>query len=342
MNSINIHNLDSTWPEDCLETVTHCPYCGSTIRVLAHKDVQDWAFHCAPGKWAYWECSDCNTLYLDPRPTINSIGAAYDVYYTHKKTIKDRLVIGIKQRLRNLCFYAWYNLDLKPRFNMNHFIFPLLSVFKDSIAEPFIPMCLNDLPKGKLLDVGCGSGELLGIAKQLGWDVRGIEIDPKAVITALSAGHKVTEGAYDLLEQYIDEFDCVVCSHVLEHIHEPIEFIKLLAQVLKRGGSLLLAVPNSRSITRTIMKENWRGLEAPRHLAMPTVDALLNVLNKQGFELALMGNSDVETLSESIRIYKSRKIKSTDITINNLSRKQLKINLTNNYTDIITMRLCKH
>jgi hypothetical protein len=89
------------------------------------------------------------------------------------------------------------------------------------------------------------------------------------------------------------------------------------------------------------MMENWRGLEAPRHLAIPTIDALLKVLNNQGFELALLGNSDVETLSESIRIYKARKVDVVSIDVNFYSRKRLKINLHSNNTDIITMHLIK-
>lgn len=342
MDSINLQKIDQLWPDDCLEFVHNCPYCGADNRILAHKDVQDWSFYCAAGKWTYWECSDCNTLYMDPRPTKASIGAAYEVYYTHDKSIKDKFISGIKQRLRNLCFYAWYNLELTPRYKLNRFFYPLLSSLKNSGAEPFIPICLHALPKGTLLDVGCGSGELLAVAKQLGWDAQGIELDPKAVRTARLFGHKVTEGTYDLLEHYKDEFDCVICSHVLEHIHEPLELLKLLSKVLKSGGTLLLAVPNSKSFVRSIMKENWRGLEAPRHLVIPTIGALVTALNGYGLKLEQLGSPDVETLSESIRIYKSRKASASSIDIGCLSRKQLKKNLDSNNMDIITMRIRKH
>jgi len=341
MSSIKIQKIDQLWPGDGLEFVHNCPYCGSSNRILAHKDVQDWAFYCAAGKWTYWECDGCNTLYLDPRPTKKSIGAAYNVYYTHHKSIKTKLISGIKQRLRNLCFYAWYDLELAPRFKLNRFFYPLLRILKNSGAEPFIPMCLSALPKGALLDVGCGSGELLDVARQLGWNAQGIELDHKAVITARLSGHRVTEGTYDLLEQYNNEFDCVVCSHVLEHIHEPLELLKLISKVLKKGGTLLLAVPNSKSFVRSIMKENWRGLEAPRHLVMPTIGALLTALHEYGLKLEQLGTPDVETLSESIRIYKSRGAAAGNIDISGLRRKQLKMNLDSNNMDIITMRISK-
>ncbi len=83
MKKIDTSIINQPWPHSELEYVDVCPYCGSPERKLAYKDVQDWSFYAAPGKWSYWDCKGCEALYLSPRPTEASIGKAYASYYTH-------------------------------------------------------------------------------------------------------------------------------------------------------------------------------------------------------------------------------------------------------------------
>ena len=76
MKKTDTIKINQSWPKDGMEKVNHCPYCGSSKRMLAYKDVQDWSFYCAPGKWSYWDCKQCCAIYLDPRPTAATIGKA--------------------------------------------------------------------------------------------------------------------------------------------------------------------------------------------------------------------------------------------------------------------------
>jgi SAM-dependent methyltransferase len=182
----------------------------------------------------------------------------------------------------------------------------LLAPLKRLMIVPFGLREIIDLPKGRLLDIGCGSGDMLNTAKSLGWSVVGLEIDPDAVRNAQSQGLNVVQGGYLEAFQMAGLFDCIVCSHVLEHVHHPNQLLDLLAEKLDPGGVLLLSLPNSKSHVREMFAENWRGLEAPRHLAIPSLDQIRSALTSRGFADINQTNVYFATYLESNRI-KSRK-----------------------------------
>lgn len=269
MKKLDTTLIDQEWPADELEEVHNCPFCGSAERTIAYESVQDWSFYCAPGKWTYWDCVQCEALYLNPRPTEASIGKAYASYYTHSNNASS-IVQQLKTRLKNELFYHSMKAKLSPRLHVPKWLGFAIKPLKKLIHIPFELEPLVNLPKGKLLDVGCGSGNMLKIAKQLGWDVMGLEIDPNAVKAAQALGLNVVQGDYRKLNELAQSFDCIICSHVLEHVHNPLELLDLLQKALKHGGTLLLSLPNAKSHVREQFGANWRGLEAPRHLAIPT------------------------------------------------------------------------
>ena len=294
--------IDQPWPENELEHVDACPYCNSKERTLAYKDVQDWSFYCARGNWSYWDCSQCQTLYLDPRPKKSSIWMAYSVYYTHSTSRLRKFYVILRERLRNECWFVWYNIDVTPRIGVPIALQWLLLPLKQRLAEPFLQIQLSRLPRGKLLDIGCGDGKVMEHAQQLGWDVVGVEIDPEAVRVAKNAGLNVIEADYDQVNKFSEQFDCVICSHVLEHLHQPMDLLERIKQVLKPGGYVLLVLPNSLSTVRMQFGKYWRGLESPRHLGIPSSFSILNTMRRVGFDAVLMNTSHKETYAESERI----------------------------------------
>jgi 2-polyprenyl-3-methyl-5-hydroxy-6-metoxy-1,4-benzoquinol methylase len=311
--------IDQPWPEHELEYVNACPYCGSKERTLAYKDVQDWSFYCAPGKWTYWDCKGCEAFYLSPRPTEASIGLAYSSYYTHgssESSLKQR----IKSQLKNECFSHWLHANFYPRLHIPSVFGFLLLPFKKIIGVPFELPFLVQATKGSVLDVGCGSGGKLKLAKSLGWEVTGLELDLNAVEVARAEGVNVIHGNYKKLAYIDNSFDCIICSHVLEHVHDPVSLLELLVKRLKKNGTLLLSLPNAHSHLRILYSENWRGIEAPRHLAIPTIKQMLNIMHKLGrFEIK-QGTCHYNTLAESKRI-RRRQLKSNliDLTLLKLS-----------------------
>lgn len=303
MKTIDTSNINQLWPEDGVELVSHCPYCGSSTREIAYKDVQDWSFYSAPGKWSYWDCMKCSALYLNPRPTKATIGRAYGNYYTHNRTNRESILQISKERIRNECWSHWLDASITPRLNIPKAMGWLLNPFKITrLAVPFGIKELVSLEKGKLMDVGCGNGNMLRLATKLGWQSTGLEVDPAAVRAARGRGLNVLEGTYERLNEYKQSFDCIVCSHVLEHVHSPQDMLIKMKEALKPNGLLLLTLPNATSALRYHFGANWRGLEAPRHLAIPSMLQLKATLEAMGFSVKQWQSNEFSTAVESSRI----------------------------------------
>ena len=98
----------------------------------------------------------------------------------------------------------------------------------------------------RILDVGCGTGALGQLIK--------------ATMDCRIVGVTYSEGEAEVAHNYLDEvvvcdlntftptnsdyFDCIICSHVLEHLYEPAAVLKRLLKALSAEGTLIVALPN--------------------------------------------------------------------------------------------------
>lgn len=293
---------EMSWPASDLEQVLACPFCTCAARTLAHKDVRDWSFGTAAGKWTYWQCNQCNALYQDPRPNEMSIGRAYGHYYTHASGQSGQRRQSLKLRLKNEFWFHAFGIDSAARLDAPRWSGGLFRMLEPWITVPFGWHQLAGRPKGLLIDVGCGNGDTLGVAEQLGWQALGIELDTSAVGVARQRGLNVVQGGYEELAAHQGTADCVVCSHVLEHVHHPLRLLRLLADALKPNGLLLISAPNASSYLRDHYGSDWRGLEAPRHLAIPDACWLVSALRYAGFNCHQIASYDGPMATESERI----------------------------------------
>ncbi|WP_372826909.1 class I SAM-dependent methyltransferase [Polaromonas sp.] len=230
------------------------------------------------------------------------MGKAYGRYYTHDAAAEKGLLSVIKQRVRNEYWSHTLQTTIGPRLGTPSWAAVFFKRLKPWIAEPFGLRQLAQMPKGYLIDVGCGNGNTLKTAQQLGWRTLGIELDAHAVKAARAQGLLVIQGGYDELRSLAGQADCLMCSHVLEHVQEPLEMLRLLLAALKPRGVLLLSTPNASSYLRDFYGENWRGLEAPRHLAIADAAWLMNWLCAQGFQCTQVPCWDGVSAIESERI----------------------------------------
>lgn len=298
-------NLNTPWRKDKLEHINACPFCGHTESDLAYDQVEDWSFYASPGYWSYWNCRSCSTLYLNPRPKESYIHEAYGVYYTHLES-KGSWLSQFKTRLKNEFFSHLFQINLQPRIGLPKKLSFLVKPLKAFLYVPFGMEQLVELPRGKLLDVGCGNGHMLKIAKDLGWEITGIEIDSQAVQAARSLDLNVFEGSYLALFELNDMYDCIICSHVLEHVYQPFDMLDLMINRLKPGGTLILSCPNALSHMRAKFGINWRGIEAPRHIAIPALPLIESYFKHKNFQRIEQQPIYYGTYVESDRI-KSRK-----------------------------------
>lgn len=294
--------VERLWPPDGLEPVDACPYCGSVDREIGHEGVQDWSFYSAAGRWNYWSCLSCGSLHLSPRPTEATIAQAYGTYYTHANGRTATIAESVKSRLRNEYWSHRYEADIRPRIHLPRRLGWALAPLRSRILESFEAVELRRLFPGRLADVGCGNGEMLSLASHLGWSCVGLEIDPLAARVARERGAHVVDGSYRELASLGEQFDCIICSHVLEHVHDPRHLLMTLSNALKSGGTLLLATPNAMSHVRRVFGENWRGLEAPRHLTIPAMRQLTANLRALGFSVRARESRRPWTAAESSRI----------------------------------------
>jgi 2-polyprenyl-3-methyl-5-hydroxy-6-metoxy-1,4-benzoquinol methylase len=100
--------------------------------------------------------------------------------------------------------------------------------------------------RGRILDIGCGRGLMLSMAKEDGWDTYGLEINDETAFHARNEyGLDVRTGS--ILETGFEAgtFDVITIWHVLEHVEDPVGTIRECHNLLKPGGTLAIAVPNT-------------------------------------------------------------------------------------------------
>jgi len=277
-----------------LEEIKKCPYCGHSKKITVFDNASDLAFKVAPGKWNYQKCSSCASIFLNPRPNRHTIGNAYSNYYTHS---------GAKRSLKIRLWDDWYDLNLKelPSKSISFKFFSKL--IRPILQEPEEIRVLSKLRPGRVLDVGCGNGEILWILDKMGWSCTGIEIDSAAVQAANARGlNNVVQGDFEIVGQYKNYFDAIICSHVIEHIHQPKKLIQLIYGALELDGIVLLSCPNATSPVFALFGKYWRGLEAPRHLVIPSEIALINAMCESKLEAEIVARKASRTFGESVEL----------------------------------------
>lgn len=99
---------------------------------------------------------------------------------------------------------------------------------------PFI--YFKDIKKGKFLELGAGSGEMLIQFKNLGFDVEGLDLDPKAVKRAKQKKLQMFQGDIFSKRFKANHYDVIFSSHFIEHVPDPVKVMKEALRILKKGG----------------------------------------------------------------------------------------------------------
>jgi SAM-dependent methyltransferase len=208
-------------------------------------------------------CSGCGLIYLNPRPT------GISVQESHKQAGYDPfLSIREAKGILETGFVLARRITLK---------------WKSRLIRRLLPC------SGRILDVGCGTGEFIAILKD-DYSVTGVEPEPEAARWARDRlGLYVFTGDLSVLPKSEPAFDLVSLWHVLEHLPDPRQTLVEICWRLKPGGTMLIAMPNIAAFDARIYREYWVALDPPRHLWHFDQSHLDALATATGFEMVRSG-----------------------------------------------------
>lgn len=193
-------------------------------------------------------------LKTHPQPTLDKLGSYYEFedYISHtdgKRTLFEKMYHFIKRKaIRD----------------------------KVKLINSYQPV------KGRILDIGAGTGDFLLECKNQNWDILGIEPNDKAKGIALGKGVKFGD-TIEKLES--NSFDVITMWHVLEHVPDVEHQVAELKRLLKPSGTIIIAVPNFKSYDANYYKEFWAAYDVPRHLWHFSKTAIEKLFDKQNMNL---------------------------------------------------------
>ncbi len=193
-------------------------------------------------------------LKTHPQPTLDKLGSYYEFedYISHtdgKRTLFEKMYHFIKRKaIRD----------------------------KVSLINSHQPL------KGRILDIGAGTGDFLLECKNQNWEILGIEPNDKAKGIAVGKGIKFGD-TIEKLES--NSFDVITMWHVLEHVPDVEHQVAELKRLLKPSGTIIIAVPNFKSYDANHYKEFWAAYDVPRHLWHFSKTAIEKLFDKQNMNL---------------------------------------------------------
>jgi len=149
--------------------------------------------------------------------------------------------------------------------------------------------------RGPLLDLGCGAGQFLRLAREEGWeDLVGIEVSERAATMARSAvDAPIHTGSWTEVNIDQGHFAGVALLDVLEHAPDPAALLRHVHRCLRPGGALMITVPNANGLSIRCFGNKSSVVIPPEHVAYFTKTSLARLLNREGFVVEWQSTCDV-------------------------------------------------
>jgi len=218
----------------------------------------DRLYHTTTRQFTVVACNRCGLLRLDPTPLPEELGRYYPENY-------------------------WFAPDTSTASRMEEAYRRL--VLRDHVQFVFQALAASSA-RGPLLDVGCGGGLFLGMMRERGHKVIGLDNSAQAAGVAWRR-QQVPALAADLLRAPLPPASVagLTMFHVMEHLYDPRAFLAAARELLMRDGRLVVQVPNAGSWQARLLGSAWNGADIPRHLTDFRSGDLENMLHDAGFEV---------------------------------------------------------
>lgn len=208
---------------------------------------------------AVWKCADCELVTLYPVPTTAQLPADGEWWTSERKFYRRR---------------RWLKRIWEPT---------RVAIF-GSKESRLIRNTRRITKAGRLLDIGCGLGELMQTGSKH-FECVGLDPSPVAAKTVREMGFQVIESTFEDAEIPDSDFDAVVMDSVLEHVHSPTAVLRKVNSVLRVGGSVAINVPKFDGPAYRRHGAGWNGFRHGYHTFLYTGETLGQLLEKTGFDV---------------------------------------------------------
>jgi 2-polyprenyl-3-methyl-5-hydroxy-6-metoxy-1,4-benzoquinol methylase len=234
-----------------------CPVCLNPVTAPALTG-SDLLFESTSKHFTLHTCASCRCLFLNPMPGDEEIAGFYPTQYWWSSSKSGN---GTLKKLEAV----YRRLALRDHVQ-------------------FILRASEDRRGVDLLDVGCGSGTLLGLLKARGIRPTGVDFSSEAArVAEQENGVRVVVGSLSQAGFPDASFDIVTLFHVMEHVTNPRSVLSEVSRILKPDGAVVLQVPNIDSWQFKAFGAKWYGLDIPRHVIDYSKDSMLKLLAASGF-----------------------------------------------------------
>jgi len=215
---------------------TSCALCGVRLYETRHT-LSDRLYRTTDEEFEVIECRGCGLLRMEPQPPVKELKQYYpDLYWAKGKTRHG--LAGIYRRI----------------------------VLRDHVRFVRRTVKQMGLTRARILDMGCGAGDLLHSLRDRGYAAIGLDIAESALHAAAEVGVPGVRADHSSAPFPDGSFDIVMMFHLLEHIPNPDAAIREAWRLLADGGRMILQVPNADSWQYALLGRYWSGLDVPRHL----------------------------------------------------------------------------
>ncbi len=246
-----------------------------------------------------WQCPVCtsshsnkNRILLLSYPTgpLSFYHCSCGLHYN------DYAVKGTIPQVYNDSYYshARYTFELGQQEYVKHLV---------DFVERSLPMLSFQNNTIRHLDIGCATGDFVAWAVKQGWQTEGIDLSPSAVSKGRKRSLPLLNTALEALTENPSSYDIITLWDVLEHIPDTSKALKIIHNLLKEDGLLLIKTVTSISLVerlaRFLYKISFGKIQGPikrmyvrDHLYIYTEDLLRRYLLKEGWKVSLIEQSD--------------------------------------------------
>jgi len=203
-------------------------------------------------------CRGCGLLRLDPQPGAGELRAYYPDNYWFAP---DRSAAGRFEE-------GYRRLVLRDH----------VRFVRRALAESAV--------RGPLLDVGCGGGLFLGMMRERGFRVLGLDVSGEAA--AVAWRRQQAPAVCAVLEAApfrAGSLAGLTLFHVLEHLADPRAYLLAARELLAPDGRLIVQVPNAASWQARLLGRRWNGADVPRHLWDFRASDVVKLMEQSGFQV---------------------------------------------------------